>query len=92
MHIFILIIICITILFFAHIMTNKNPLITWDDLEESFGFVFRGDEIGIICLDCGHVSYHDKDVEERYCGYCDKFHEDNNENIFKEELIDNENS
>jgi len=29
----------------------------------------------IMCLRCGLVSYHPKDVEEKYCGNCHIFHQ-----------------
>jgi ribosomal protein L37E len=32
--------------------------------------------LGIRCHTCGRVSYHPKDVEERYCGACHRFHEE----------------
>jgi hypothetical protein len=32
--------------------------------------------LGIRCLRCARVSFHPKDVEERYCGACHVFHED----------------
>lgn len=30
----------------------------------------------IQCRKCSLISYHPKDVEERYCGHCHIFHED----------------
>jgi hypothetical protein len=32
--------------------------------------------VGIRCQTCGLVSYHPKDVSERYCGKCKTFHEE----------------
>jgi hypothetical protein len=32
--------------------------------------------LGIRCHACGRVSYHPKDVDERYCGACHRFHDD----------------
>lgn len=32
----------------------------------------------IQCPECEAVSYHPKDVEERYCGNCHKFHDEMN--------------
>lgn len=29
----------------------------------------------IQCLKCGMVSFHPKDIEERYCGHCHEFHD-----------------
>jgi hypothetical protein len=34
--------------------------------------------LGIRCHVCSCVSYHPKDVSERYCGVCDAFYEDGN--------------
>ncbi len=31
--------------------------------------------LGIRCHTCGRVSYHPKDIAERYCGACHVFHE-----------------
>jgi hypothetical protein len=31
--------------------------------------------LGIRCHACERVSYHPKDIEERYCGACHTFHE-----------------
>jgi len=31
--------------------------------------------LGIRCHTCGRISYHPKDVKERYCGACHKFHD-----------------
>jgi hypothetical protein len=28
----------------------------------------------ILCLRCGHRSYHPDDINQRYCGYCHQFH------------------
>ncbi len=30
----------------------------------------------IQCLDCGRISFHPSDVQHRYCGYCNQFHDD----------------
>lgn len=30
----------------------------------------------ILCFTCGRISHHRKDVEQRYCGACHKFHDD----------------
>jgi len=32
--------------------------------------------LGIRCHTCQRISYHPKDVEQRYCGACHVFHED----------------
>ena len=37
----------------------------------TLGFMLK-----ITCLTCGRTSYHPKDVENKYCGYCHKFHKD----------------
>jgi ribosomal protein L37E len=31
---------------------------------------------GIHCLVCGRVSFNRSDIEQRYCGYCKRFHEE----------------
>jgi hypothetical protein len=36
--------------------------------------------LGIRCHVCSCVSFHPKDVTERYCGACKFFHEDTNAN------------
>lgn len=33
--------------------------------------------LGIRCHTCQRVSFHPKDIKERYCGACAKFHETN---------------
>lgn len=32
--------------------------------------------LGILCHRCRRVSYHPRDVSERYCGSCHVFHDD----------------
>ena len=32
---------------------------------------------GIVCCTCWRLSWSRRDIEERYCGYCHQFHEDN---------------
>lgn len=32
--------------------------------------------LGIRCHTCARISYHPRDVTERYCGHCHVFHED----------------
>lgn len=32
--------------------------------------------LGIRCHTCERTSYHPKDVRERYCGACKRFHDD----------------
>jgi hypothetical protein len=31
---------------------------------------------GILCISCGHISYHADDIEHRYCGHCNRFHDE----------------
>ena len=31
--------------------------------------------VAIKCLKCNFLSYNERDISERYCGYCNKFHE-----------------
>lgn len=40
------------------------------------GYVLGHDENGdfITCKACGYTSHHPKDVREKFCGHCDKFH------------------
>ena len=38
-------------------------------------FVILDGGKAIKCMTCGMTSYHPKDVEHRYCGNCNKFHE-----------------
>jgi len=33
--------------------------------------------MGIRCHTCGRVSYNLKDIDERYCGACHRFHDPN---------------
>ena len=33
--------------------------------------------LGIRCHTCDRVSFHPKDINERYCGQCHVFHEEN---------------
>jgi hypothetical protein len=33
-------------------------------------------QLGIRCHTCNRTSYHPKDVSERYCGACHRFHDD----------------
>lgn len=35
-----------------------------------------GRPAAIKCLICNRVSYHPKDIEAKYCGFCHRFHED----------------
>lgn len=42
------------------------------------GYVVRrqdGDVPTITCLTCGHTSANQRDLDERYCGRCRRFHE-----------------
>lgn len=34
-------------------------------------------ESSIICLCCGVRSFNPNDIENKYCGYCHQYHEDN---------------
>jgi len=36
----------------------------------------EGGLIAIRCLECGGMSFHPNDIEQKYCGHCHKFHED----------------
>lgn len=45
-------------------------------MKAGYEIVKKGYEVGIKCLQCGLTSWHSKDVEFKYCGNCNKFHED----------------
>jgi hypothetical protein len=49
-------------------MEERKPALTYE-------IVRYGPSVGIRCLLCNKTSYHPRDVEEKYCGYCHKFHE-----------------
>ncbi|MFW5941909.1 MAG: hypothetical protein ACOCXI_08920 [Chloroflexota bacterium] len=36
----------------------------------------RAGAVGIVCLCCGLGSAHPQDVRQRYCGFCNAFHDD----------------
>jgi hypothetical protein len=40
--------------------------------------------LGIRCDTCGRTSYHPKDVEERFCGACQKFHDQQGPRVMSE--------
>lgn len=42
----------------------------------TYRFVTHGSARGIMCLVCGMTSWHQRDVQERYCVHCNVFHED----------------
>jgi hypothetical protein len=45
-------------------------------MEFDFSIVhFIDGSVGIHCFYCGLVSFHPKDVEEKYCGCCNRFHD-----------------
>ena len=48
-----------------------NPL--WSKV--TFELVTDRDSPGIKCLRCERTSFHPKDIEHRYCGYCCEFHD-----------------
>lgn len=39
-------------------------------------FIIAADGKSITCMVCRKTSYHPKDVEEKFCGACNIFHED----------------
>lgn len=46
----------------------------------NYKIIKKNKETGIKCLRCGRTSWSPPDVENKYCGYCHKFHD------FEEEL------
>lgn len=44
----------------------------------NYDLVYEGSSKGIKCNTCGRTSWHPRDVQEKYCGYCHKFHETQN--------------
>lgn len=36
----------------------------------------KGQPASIVCFSCGFVSYNQNDIENRYCGRCHLFHDD----------------
>lgn len=36
----------------------------------------RAENAYIVCPRCGKISYHPRDIAERYCGACHLFHDD----------------
>lgn len=73
--------------FDAEMRLHLAPQATVDDYQEELGRVHqhlreksytilpgpRG--LAILCHRCGKTSHHPMDVERRFCGYCDRFHE-----------------
>ena len=69
-------------------MGNKAWASRWTptelaEMRELFGTTYRiiteVDDHGVwpvfVCLYCGKGSYHPRDVENKYCGRCHRFHE-----------------
>ena len=40
----------------------------------SYRLIVSDGYAAIRCLICGKTSYHPKDIEHRYCGFCRRFH------------------
>jgi ribosomal protein L37E len=40
---------------------------------------FRDGSVAIHCFQCGRISFHPQDVENAYCSWCDKFHDQTKE-------------
>lgn len=78
MHIPLLIafMVCATVVVSMYFKYSCIPRKTWRDLDESCAFIQREGQTGILCLDCGKVSFHPDDVAKQYCGFCHKFHDD----------------
>lgn len=57
------------------LLDDIDSAIASADLPERTYEIVEGGR-AIKCLLCGLTSYHPKDVEHRFCGKCDLFHED----------------
>ena len=42
---------------------------------KTYELVMDRGQPGIRCLRCNNVSFHPKDIENRFCGHCDEFHD-----------------
>lgn len=40
------------------------------------GYLVSADGKSITCLECGAISWHPLDVQQRYCGRCHRFHDE----------------
>lgn len=50
-------------------------IIAWLDDRGCFALQRKiEEEPSITCPKCGRTSYHPKDIEERYCGFCHEWH------------------
>lgn len=36
---------------------------------------FANGAVGIHCFHCGNVSFNPNDVQQKYCGFCHRFHD-----------------
>jgi hypothetical protein len=55
-------------------MLTLQPPRDWRQTGQSYELLDDGRAIR--CLACGLTSYHPRDVAEKYCGFCHRFHED----------------
>ncbi len=51
-------------------------LVAHFEIREGYDLLTINGEPAIRCTQCQQVSYHPKDIAERYCGRCQKFHEE----------------
>lgn len=57
---------------------NLKKLSIKEQTPAKMGFVYTENKTtnqkGIKCLTCNRTSYNTKDIDELYCGYCNRFH------------------
>jgi hypothetical protein len=55
----------------------------WQEIEvyENTGYIIANDPDRITCLTCNRTSYNSNDVANLFCGFCEKFH--NEEELLK---------
>jgi hypothetical protein len=44
-------------------------------MDKTFELVNKNGQEGIKCLVCGLTSFHPMDIQEKFCGHCDDYHE-----------------
>jgi ribosomal protein L37E len=48
---------------------------------KTYKIKFKGGKpFSITCVNCGRTSYHPQDIQQKYCGKCNTFHEKRSEN------------
>ena len=55
-----------------------SVLVVWNYLVEVRKYLIEKDAGGwhIVCLTCKKKSYHLRDISERYCAWCKRFHDE----------------